>query len=575
MSVQPQRRGASSRNNVGFGSSGLSSAAPGVSVRRFLSENGEKEVMRALKEQLRRQQRVTSDDVRMAVRAVASQEGAATLPPDFPPSRWVLEFKRLHGFVQFNSFAFGAAVSGGGKNSLGSVPERLEAASLRRDNRHDNNIANDRAAQAAGSSLSSGNNSDDEKEKEPSAAAGSISPETRRMGMYSARSACALPAPPGALHPSGEGQRQTQLQRSFSQYHRQFLLQQQRRAMLVDDHRRVAPRTVQDAAGEVARGQGGVRSSPNGGAASSRPGRTSMTSGGSSLPSHVRYSTSRTGSSVDDIQDSASNASSFTATPNDSSDKRGYRLSHTVPAETWEKAIAAVEHQGMSLRSAAKMYGVHFAALHRRVKKRAQGGLGKSNNGYFHQSDEAGIMRVVVARAELGVLMTFEELMRLVEAAALCKLPDLSVDSARKLLTRFQSRNEQSIRHLIDDWPLPLARPLEKASPPPRDGPVHCHQPYLGHPGFSLGTRPGIPDGIAAALAAATSATHFVPPRRLASSTASSGTGARKPAGRLIDTMRAMELGTTPSISSSSYAATHSNVGRPCPPQGLCVDEIW
>ncbi|POM61548.1 DNA-binding protein [Phytophthora palmivora] len=75
------------------------------------------------------------------------------------------------------------------------------------------------------------------------------------------------------------------------------------------------------------------------------------------------------------------------------------------------------------------MYGVHFAALHRRVKKRAQGGQSKGNNGYFHPSDEAGIMRVVVARAELGVLMTFDELMRLVEAAALRKLPDISHES--------------------------------------------------------------------------------------------------------------------------------------------------
>ncbi|KAG7394570.1 26S proteasome non-ATPase regulatory subunit 13 [Phytophthora boehmeriae] len=151
-------------------------------------------------------------------------------------------------------------------------------------------------------------------------------------------------------------------------------------------------------------------------------------------------------STADDLPDSVSTFSS---------DKRGYTSSHTVPAETWEKAIAAVEEQGMSLRAAAKVYGVHFAALHRRVKKRAQNDPSKNTSNYFHPSDEAGIVRVVVARAELGVLMTFNELLALVEASALRKLPDISVESARKLLARFQSRNEQSIRHIIDGWPLP------------------------------------------------------------------------------------------------------------------------
>ncbi|GMF40432.1 unnamed protein product [Phytophthora lilii] len=213
------------------------------------------------------------------------------------------------------------------------------------------------------------------------------------------------------------------------------------------------------------------------------------------------------------MQDAASTASSS------NEKQRGYKLSHTVPAETWEKAIAAVEQQGMSLRAAAKLYGVHFAALHRRVKKRAQGGLAKGNNGYFHPSDEAGIMRVVVARAELGVLMTFDELMRLVEAAALRKLPDISVDSARKLLTRFQSRNEQSIRHIIVDWPPP--RPSVDAS---SDG-GRQHQPYLEHPGFDSGPKPPVilrsvstggssSTATAAVMAAAAQKTLFVPPSR-------------------------------------------------------------
>ncbi|GMF29103.1 unnamed protein product [Phytophthora fragariaefolia] len=229
------------------------------------------------------------------------------------------------------------------------------------------------------------------------------------------------------------------------------------------------------------------------------------------IPPHVRHTISTVSNSADEMQDSAS----ITSLPND---KRGYKLSHTVPAETWEKAITAVEQQGMSLRAAAKLYDVHFAALHRRVKKRAQSGQAKGNNGYFHPSDEASIMRVVVARAELGVLMTFDELMRLVEAAALRKLPNISIDSARKLLTRFQSRNENSIRHIIVDWPPP--RPSKGAS--------QQYQPYLEHPGFDFGSDP--PDitrsmaagattnaATAEAMTATAQNSLFVPPSRLPS----------------------------------------------------------
>ncbi|KAF1787260.1 Homeodomain-like [Phytophthora cactorum] len=258
----------------------------------------------------------------------------------------------------------------------------------------------------------------------------------------------------------------------------------------------------------------------------------------SSMPPFSQHEVSHNGSSVDEMQEMASNAST-------SNDKRGYKLSHTVPAETWEKAIVAVEQQGMSLRAAAKLYGVHFAALHRRVKKRAQAVHAKGTNGYFHPSDEAGIMRVVVARAELGVLMTFDELMRLVEAAALRKLPDISMDSARKLLTRFQSRNEQSIRHIIEDWPPP--RLAIDASSPVSDG---QHRPYLGHPGFDFRTTPFLMGGTAtaAAVAAATSKTYFVPPLRLAPNTINYRNEPRSPGVRLTDTMRAMGLETTKSV---------------------------
>ncbi|CAH0487180.1 unnamed protein product [Peronospora farinosa] len=139
----------------------------------------------------------------------------------------------------------------------------------------------------------------------------------------------------------------------------------------------------------------------------------------------------------------------------------------------------------MSLRAAARTYGVHFAALHRRVKKRAQGGhSSKGTNGYFHQSDEAGIMRVVVARAELGVLMTFDELMKLVEVAALRKLPDISVANARELMVRFQSRNEQSVRHIIVDWPPSV--------PTTSLGPVASHH-HLEHPGYDYRSKSSPP----------------------------------------------------------------------------------
>ncbi|POM58163.1 Hypothetical protein PHPALM_37234, partial [Phytophthora palmivora] len=140
----------------------------GVSVRRYLSEADEKEALRVLREQMRHQQRVTSDDVRLVVRAVASQGGAVTLPPDFPPSRWVLDFKRAHGLVQFNSFAFGAAVSSGNNKAVFRLPEQLELAPLRsaatglthprtssRNNVKENSNSNGSVAQVTNSSLSS------------------------------------------------------------------------------------------------------------------------------------------------------------------------------------------------------------------------------------------------------------------------------------------------------------------------------------------------------------------------------------------------------------------------------------
>lgn len=420
-------------------------------VRELLSAQDEQQVLRTLKEQQRRHHRVTSDDVRQAARAVVSKRGSISLPPDFPPTRWVLDFKRVHGFVQFNSFTFGAAAFG--------LPERLEVA------RPPTPAS---AAQVTTSSIGAGSDN-------------------------------ARPV-----------QTPLQMQHSLDQRHRRFQEQQQQRMQLVGD-RRGTPRSSDEKEDSSASGDS--------------EGTTSIRS--STRPATVSVSES---SGMDDIPDNSSTSSAC-------DEKRGYKLSHTVPAETWDKAIAAVEQRGMSLRSAAKMYGVHFAALHRRVKKRAQGGQAKGNNGYFHPSDEAGIMRVVVAHAELGVLMTFEELMSLVEAAALRKLPDISVGSARKLLARFQSRNEQSIRHLIVDWPPPLpalatASPTPSPLPSPSQSVVQTEataplpqqtRPASSSPGPvapQLAIRRSLSGGTggaatATAVAAASSRSLFVPPSRV------------------------------------------------------------
>ncbi|KAF4127844.1 helix-turn-helix Psq domain [Phytophthora infestans] len=529
-------------------------AAADVSVRRYLSEADEKEVLRTLKEKQRHQTRITSDDVRQAVRAVASKGGKVLLPTDFPPSGWVLEFKRAHGFVHINSFAFSAAVNSSGKAAAAfRLPDRLEVPlrftapdhissantsstyAAANGNSHRNSSTS--VAQTSGRSLSSGNASDVEKETSTDRRIFSSS-DAAHVVMYSM-------SPSGPRTPfDSEIQRQTQLRHSFSQRHQRHLQQQQRRGILVNDHRREAARS--EPARDLSVDHEEMRSSSQHEDGTSTGSSTCARGGGNGVGDvssfhrerirlmhpHNRQAGSDNGSSMDEMQDAAPVASS-------ASDKRGYKLSHTVPTETWEKAIAAVEQQGMSLRAAAKLYGVHFAALHRRVKKRAQSEKTKGTTGYFHPSDEAGIMRVVVARAELGVLMTFDELMRLVEAAALRKLPDISMDSARKLLTRFQSRNEMSIRHIIEDWPPP--RPAIDAAIGDQ------HQPYLGHPGFDFRTKPTGTRGTstAAAVVTATSKTLFVPPIRLVPSTVNYGYEPTSPGVRLTDTMRAMELETT------------------------------
>lgn len=384
------------------------SPSPNDDVRQFLSEIDEQEILRIITKNYRHEQHITSDDVRFVVRSVASKGGAVNLPPDFPPVRWILNFKRAHGFSHLT-------------NTL--LPESPKYLGLRR---------------LSANYVSSGGSSDDERTQFGNQHA--AAPDSSANALTSLRLA--------------HMRRQQQQQ------------QQHRRQMVIDDHRASNLPQQCENAGETEEFGSFTSSGSENGATTGASGSLSGSSG--IAPS----STPESNNVTEPSQGSA-------PTQNE---KRSYKLSHTVPAETWEKAIAAVEQQGMSLRAAAKIYNVHFAALHRRVKKRAQGGQShKGNNSYFHPSDEAGIVRVVVAHAELGVIMTFDELMKLVESAALRKLPNLSVDDARKLMVHFQSRNEQSIRHIIDDWPPTL--------PAVSSGGSVANNYYLEHPGYDHGVK--------------------------------------------------------------------------------------
>jgi|UniRef100_K3WYR7 transposase len=147
--------------------------------------------------------------------------------------------------------------------------------------------------------------------------------------------------------------------------------------------------------------------------------------------------------------------------------QRNSRQINAVSAETWEKAMDAVEIHGMSLRNAAKAYGVHFAALHRRIKKRTrQKEAAPPLENYIPFEDEAGIVRVIHARADLGVLMSYEELVDVLVRSKLKYVATVSAELSRSLIRRFQSRVEHSIRHLICDWPLPRLDSLCRFGPP-------------------------------------------------------------------------------------------------------------
>uniref|UniRef100_A0AAV1TH58 HTH psq-type domain-containing protein n=1 Tax=Peronospora matthiolae TaxID=2874970 RepID=A0AAV1TH58_9STRA len=407
------------------------SAASGAKLHEFLSEQDEREVLNVLRAQFHHEQRITSDDVRFVVRAVASHDGAGNMPPDFPSTRWILAFKRAHGFA---SPAASAA---------SRVPE------------HRLNVGS-RSCNVAHVTTTS---SDDERDELDGQCA----------SRYDVVRELEAGARLGSRRAATDDRDSQLLQRARRQ-------QQERRSLVVDDHR-VGSALQQR---EQMWDREDLGSNASSGSGDSENGATTGDSSSNSSSASVAPSSTVSRDVTNREDGVASVRDVAAATTTSSSTRHGYKLSHTVPPETWEKAIVAVEQQGMSLRAAAKVYGVHFAALHRRVKKRAQEGQSsKATTGYFHQRDETGIMRVVVARAELGVLMTFDELMKLVEAAALRKLPDISVKHARNLMVRFQSRNEQSIRHLIVDWPPPVSTVSL--------GSVGSHY-HLEHPGFVYGT---------------------------------------------------------------------------------------
>ncbi|TYZ63479.1 hypothetical protein PybrP1_006647, partial [[Pythium] brassicae (nom. inval.)] len=337
------------------------SVAASFDIRAYLSEDDESEVLGVLREQFLHEKRITSDDIRFVVRAIASHGGSHTVPPEFPPSRWIVAFKRAHGFAKLNSYAAYARYA---VPTFSRAPHEPPGYHNHNHNHH----------------------------------------------FHAPRSSDHEPTPQWEQNSDGDRE-------DFGS---------SRSTVSYDNGATTGSSCSSFENGERATG--------------SATSAAASTSGDNSEPLSQQQQQQQ-------------------GEQPDQQEQRSYKLSHTVPPETWEKAIAAVEQQGMSLRAAARAYGVHFAALHRRVKKRAQGGdsgaPGTPLEGYFHPDDESGITRVVVARAELGVLMTFDELMDLVQRAALRNLPDISVDAARKLMARFQSRNEHSIRHIIVDWPLP------------------------------------------------------------------------------------------------------------------------
>ncbi|KAG6944290.1 hypothetical protein JG688_00017157 [Phytophthora aleatoria] len=165
-------------------------------LHRILSEADEQEVLGILRERFRHEQRITSDDVRLVVRAVASRGGSVDIPPDFPPPFWILEFKRVHGFSQL-----------GGTFTLG-LPDSLDVGR--------SSSSRGRIARVTASSVSSGGSSDDERDHGSHYVAAHES------------SACARSSKRPAFV-TGSPLQHTRRQQQHQQH--------QRRSMVVNDHR--------------------------------------------------------------------------------------------------------------------------------------------------------------------------------------------------------------------------------------------------------------------------------------------------------------------------------------------------
>ncbi|CAI5740508.1 unnamed protein product [Peronospora farinosa] len=241
--------------------------------------------------------------------------------------------------MQLNSFAFDA-MEGSISNKEVWTPERLEMAKLRPVSAPVEPGSNSEKTTSASNSITGRNdkNSDDGKEKRPS------KESDRSLLHMQSKTAMAYADPRPSF--TNEVQRQTQLQHNFSQRHQQQLQQQQRRAKIVDERRRtmVWPRESARGSKETRLGESrngwSNENSTNAGRGDTRSSGNDVGPNGgrdiSSMLPQIQQLVTNNGSSMDEIQDSASNTSSS------SKDKRSYKLSHTVPAETWEKAISRV-----------------------------------------------------------------------------------------------------------------------------------------------------------------------------------------------------------------------------------------
>lgn len=156
-----------------------------------------------------------------------------------------------------------------------------------------------------------------------------------------------------------------------------------------------------------------------------------------------------------------------------------WRQTNIVPRDVWEHAMNAVEKEGMSLRNAANAYGVHFAALYRRLKKRNdKKKVAAAVACYIPEEDESGIVRVVEARAGVGIHMKYDELESLLHQVALKYAQTLSKEMFSSLMHHFRSRTESTIRHIVRDWPQSSVMMLP---PPPR--PLTIQIPETRKPG--------------------------------------------------------------------------------------------